>query len=291
MDLEKQICSLKLAKELAALGVGDKACWYWCSHDSNNSVHWDLESRHFGHSDWYAAYGVAELGELFIKHDLQEYAHLGGYNGQNWQCCLGESAEEVVYADTQADIKAMILIWQLEQSDREVEIDPPKDVSCVCHERCDCAGIASNPPYPVTSVADVLWNKKYIVDDCEPDAISHPSHYTSGGMEVIDFIEVKQLGFHLGNAVKYIARAGKKDNYAEDLKEAHWYVERAIQNDSDHYAELSDKRLTEDFIIAKGLTYLLGYAVQYIVDAGADNYISLKKALGYIDRAIDAVEE
>lgn len=43
-----------------------------------------------------------------------------------------------------------------------------------------------------------------------PDLVNHPEHYTDGGIETIDFIEAKELNFHLGNAVKYISRAGKK---------------------------------------------------------------------------------
>lgn len=42
------------------------------------------------------------------------------------------------------------------------------------------------------------------------DIINHPSHYTDGKIEVIDFIEDKKLNFHRGNAIKYISRAGKK---------------------------------------------------------------------------------
>lgn len=63
------------------------------------------------------------------------------------------------------------------------------------------------------------------------DPVNHPSHYTDGKIEVIDFIEDKKLGFCLGNAVKYIARAGKKDpnKEIEDLKKARWYVERRIK--------------------------------------------------------------
>lgn len=62
------------------------------------------------------------------------------------------------------------------------------------------------------------------------DPVNHPSHYTDGKIEVIDFIEDKQLGFHLGNAVKYISRAGKKDptKTVEDLKKARWYLDRKI---------------------------------------------------------------
>ena len=64
------------------------------------------------------------------------------------------------------------------------------------------------------------------------DAVNHPKHYTDGKIEVIDFIEDKKLGFHLGNTVKYVARAGKKDSSkkVEDLKKAAWYLNREISN-------------------------------------------------------------
>ncbi len=64
------------------------------------------------------------------------------------------------------------------------------------------------------------------------EAINHPSHYADGKIEVIDFIEDKNLNFNLGNVVKYVARAGKKDKSKEleDLKKAFWYLEREINN-------------------------------------------------------------
>ena len=63
------------------------------------------------------------------------------------------------------------------------------------------------------------------------DIVNNPSHYTSGNIEVIDFIEDKKLGFCLGNVVKYVARAGKKDpsKEIEDLKKAEWYLKRRIK--------------------------------------------------------------
>lgn len=63
------------------------------------------------------------------------------------------------------------------------------------------------------------------------DVVNHPSHYTSGKIEVIDYIEDQQLPYHLGNVVKYISRAGKKDpnKKVEDLKKAQWYLNRYIQ--------------------------------------------------------------
>lgn len=63
------------------------------------------------------------------------------------------------------------------------------------------------------------------------DAVNHPSHYTDGGIETIDFIEAKKLPYHLGNAIKYVSRAGKKDQTKtiEDLQKAVWYIERYIK--------------------------------------------------------------
>ena len=62
------------------------------------------------------------------------------------------------------------------------------------------------------------------------DVVNHPDHYTDGGIETIDFIEAKKLPYHLGNAVKYISRAGKKDTEktVEDLQKAVWYINRYI---------------------------------------------------------------
>nr|DAX62430.1 MAG TPA: nucelotide kinase [Caudoviricetes sp.] len=61
--------------------------------------------------------------------------------------------------------------------------------------------------------------------------VNNPSHYNSGKIEVIDFIEDQKLGFCLGNVVKYVSRAGKKDSSKtiEDLEKAKWYLEREIK--------------------------------------------------------------
>ena len=66
------------------------------------------------------------------------------------------------------------------------------------------------------------------------EEINHPAHYNVGKYEVIDVIEDWRLGFCLGNAVKYIARAGRKDpaKTEEDLRKAVWYIERFIKNES-----------------------------------------------------------
>ena len=64
-----------------------------------------------------------------------------------------------------------------------------------------------------------------------PDNVNHPPHYTFATLEVIDVIEDWQLGFCLGNTVKYIARAGRKnpEKHIEDLRKAAWYLNREIE--------------------------------------------------------------
>lgn len=63
--------------------------------------------------------------------------------------------------------------------------------------------------------------------------VNHPQHYGGGDnpYEVIKVIEAWDLGFHLGTAVKYIPRAGKKDpdKEIEDLEKAIWYINRKIE--------------------------------------------------------------
>ena len=72
--------------------------------------------------------------------------------------------------------------------------------------------------------------KEVNVDD-ENDPVNHPSHYTDTKIEVMDYIEDKGFNFALGNAVKYISRAGRKDKNKtiEDLEKAEWYLNREIE--------------------------------------------------------------
>jgi hypothetical protein len=62
------------------------------------------------------------------------------------------------------------------------------------------------------------------------DTVNHPAHYKVGGIETIDFIEAKKLGYNLGNVVKYVTRAGHKGNIKEDLEKARWYLNRELEN-------------------------------------------------------------
>lgn len=60
------------------------------------------------------------------------------------------------------------------------------------------------------------------------DEINHPQHYTYSQIEAIDVIEDWQLGYHLGNVVKYIQRAKHKDSELNDMLKARWYFNRYV---------------------------------------------------------------
>lgn len=69
------------------------------------------------------------------------------------------------------------------------------------------------------------------VQPVNKDGVNHPAHYNRGNIEVIDFIDDQELNFDLGNAVKYICRAGFKESstVVEDLKKAIWYLQHEIK--------------------------------------------------------------
>ena len=83
----------------------------------------------------------------------------------------------------------------------------------------DCDSIVLYEEYTENTLDAIKINK---------EMINHPQHYNQGKYEVIDVIEDWALGFSLGNAIKYIARAPHKDNQLEDLKKALWYIQREI---------------------------------------------------------------
>jgi hypothetical protein len=95
------------------------------------------------------------------------------------------------------------------------------------------------------------------------EQIDHPSHYNSGAIEVIEVIEDNGWaeGFCLGNALKYMARGGKKDGegVTKDLKKARWYLDRYITylgtTNDDRKRKLAQdilKRIEEEEADAKG---------------------------------------
>lgn len=70
-----------------------------------------------------------------------------------------------------------------------------------------------------------------------------PDYYKSGGMEAFDVIDAFDLNFNLGNAFKYIARAGKKGDKVEDLRKAVTYLNREIEKEENREDEMVRKVL------------------------------------------------
>ena len=71
-----------------------------------------------------------------------------------------------------------------------------------------------------------------IMDEDDNPSVIHPQHYggADNPYEAIKVIEAWEVGFNLGNTLKYISRAGKKDNIIQDLEKALFYLDREIQN-------------------------------------------------------------
>lgn len=70
--------------------------------------------------------------------------------------------------------------------------------------------------------------KDQLEEFAKKELVNHPSHYQSAKFEVINIIEEFNLNFNLGNVIKYILRAGKKENFKQDLEKARWYLSREI---------------------------------------------------------------
>lgn len=83
----------------------------------------------------------------------------------------------------------------------------------------------------VDEIIPDLADKTCTIKNSGDDPVNHPSHYTSGKIEVADFIADQKLNFDRGNAVKYVCRAGKKDPTKEiqDLEKAIWYIQHEIK--------------------------------------------------------------
>ena len=86
---------------------------------------------------------------------------------------------------------------------------------------------------PIIEVADLMNQPTIRIHDTgvEPELVNHPVHYQGNRFEVIDIIEDYELNFTLGSAVKYILRAGKKDDKDIDLKKAIWMLERELEEE------------------------------------------------------------
>jgi hypothetical protein len=86
----------------------------------------------------------------------------------------------------------------------------------------------SSEPAPAGSLNNPSIVEVHYPITMESDPVNHPEHYKVGGIETIDFIEAKSLGYNLGNVVKYVTRSDHKGNKLQDLQKAAWYLNREI---------------------------------------------------------------
>lgn len=137
--------------------------------------------------------------------------------------------------------------------------------------------------------------------DNREDVVNHPSHYTDGKYEVIDFIHQYAPIMDAGNAVKYISRAGKKDEdkYVEDLKKARWYLYSChelihsfpglIQFCTDYrknYCTFTGKEKINvgDYCKDKKLPFELVKVINYIVlDEYYTAYCEINRYIGFLE--------
>lgn len=106
---------------------------------------------------------------------------------------------------------------------------------CGCEE-CQCEKESPKMTYMYDSMQPSILNAGSVPEfdgyieynyNTSKESVNHPEHYNPGVYEAINVIEHYNLGFHLGNSVKYILRAGKKhNNVKEDIEKAIWYLER-----------------------------------------------------------------
>ena len=76
--------------------------------------------------------------------------------------------------------------------------------------------------------------------DTPADMINHPPHYKGAWFECIEVIEAYRLGYHLGNAFKYLVRHERKGAPQDDLKKALWYLDRYLGNAGVREAQVRD---------------------------------------------------
>lgn len=82
--------------------------------------------------------------------------------------------------------------------------------------------------YMSDGYTDILLEERQKILKELQEKSPHSSHYRKGKIEPIEVIEDWGLGFCLGNAIKYIARADYKGSKKQDLEKAKWYLEREI---------------------------------------------------------------
>jgi hypothetical protein len=144
----------------------------------------------------------------------------------------GKSIGEVAKAVKAKPGYVYYIRWMdLNKPSKKAGKKPSKIVKAVKEMKQALDVIESKPTYKFGDVIPAREGAPW-VDDSKfyNDLVNHPAHYKTGGVETLDFIEAKDLNYRLGNVVKYVSRAGKKDGSdpVQDLEKAAFYLKREI---------------------------------------------------------------
>jgi len=114
MKLGNQVVSLKLAKCLKELNCKQESLWWWIIRAEGNPIIVGKDKRYTTTfiSSSYSAFTVAELGELLPKDYYSQF------NGDQWMCL--KEAQRIEFANTEANARAKMLIWLIENKMMEV---------------------------------------------------------------------------------------------------------------------------------------------------------------------------
>lgn len=184
---------------------------------------------------------MAEDAQSAVYHD--EYAYLnncnhGGRATRHCSICLAMQTAAKVTSERLERAKERVGDGKFPTSGqapidvREFvkSLDDAAPITNVCahgvsrRERC---GVCNAEVFS-RAVAGLVKTTKEKIDD----AVNHPSHYTKHPSGVECIIVTEHMNFNVGNAIKYLWRAGSKNNLIEDLKKARWYVDREILRQS-----------------------------------------------------------
>ena len=136
--------------------------------------------------------------------------------------------------------------------------------------------------------------------DKELNIITKAPHYNTGKHEVITVIERLGLGFNIGNALKYIARAGKKDAMVQDLKKAEYYIKREItfvarNGDGAQFGNVSfqethtDKEYFNDVVLDWNLSVFLYKCLEELLLVESTRYNQYRTLVNVVTRYNEAL--
>ena len=115
MKLEKQVCSLELAKELKKLGVKQESLWYWKDFNGKHTMESDLELVDYNLRDsnmfsFHSAFTVAELGELLPSHFISWKVQKNYYISEQLQS-VKDRINKTIFSTVEVNARAKMLIY------------------------------------------------------------------------------------------------------------------------------------------------------------------------------------